>query len=164
MEVQACSHFLQPRQQKSEAAFLSPLVPYIKTCLLKAGDSDGLPQLCHLDSEAEIQQVLPTERRLIFIQLWPWMRRTRYLNPISQALLKANCHHLIDADALERAGVSKSQSQSTRLSRFLELMTMDLFSFCRLIMKLSEGLRTLIVSCLQGHFSQLFNLSNFNLI
>lgn len=50
-------------------------------------------------------------------------------------------------------------SQSTRLSRFLELLTMDLFSLCRL-MKLSKGPKTLGISCFEGHFSQLFNLFN----
>jgi len=70
------------------------------------------------------------------------MRRTRLLDPPPQALPKAHCHHLIDADALETTGVSKSQSQSTRLSRLLEIMTKDLFSLCRLIMKLSEGIKS----------------------
>lgn len=64
------------------------------------------------------------------------------LDPPPQALPNAHCHHLIDADALETTGVSKSQSQSTRLSRLLELMTKDLFSLCRLIMKLSEGIKS----------------------
>ena len=144
-------------------AFLSPLVSYICNLPSKGWWLVVSHTGAHLDSGAEIQQDHPPERRQIFIQHWPH-KMDQIPWSLCQTLPKAHCHHLIDADALERVGVSTCHSRSTRLSRFSELMTMDLFSLCRLIMKLSEGPKTLRVSCLQGHFSQLFNLFNFNLI
>lgn len=151
--------FVHSRQWKRETTFLSPLVFYVcnppsKGCWPPAsysGDSLDFGTEISQHKQRDFHSALAIDK----MNQIPW--------PLCQTLPKAHCLHLIGADALEGAGVPTSHFQSTRLSRFSELLTMDLFSLCRL-MKLSEGPKILGVSCFEGHFSQLFNLFNHNLI